>query len=216
MFFGAVAAVFAYTITVTILDRPEGLFIALLFIVMILVISLVSRITRSTELRVQKVHFDVAAEELLDEVLVVNAPVRFIANKIQAGDDEEYREKSLDVRLDNHLDTAETAVFLEVAVDDASEFATHVNVTGVRVGTHRVLRATGPSVPNVLAAVLLAVSAKDDMPSHVYFEWSEKGPGQNALRFLFAGEGDVPPLTHEILRRAEPDPARRPVVHVGG
>ncbi len=216
MFFGAVAAVFAYTITVTILDRPEGLFIALLFIVMILVISLVSRITRSTELRVQKVHFDAAAEELLDEVLVVNAPVRFIANKIQAGDDEEYREKSLDVRLDNHLDTAETAVFLEVAVDDASEFATHVNVTGVRVGTHRVLRATGPSVPNVLAAVLLAVSAKDDMPSHVYFEWSEKGPGQNALRFLFAGEGDVPPLTHEVLRRAEPDPARRPVVHVGG
>jgi hypothetical protein len=216
VFFGTVAAVFVYTITVTILERPGGLFIAMLFIVMILVISLVSRITRSTELRVQKVHFDSAAEELLDEVLVVNAPVRFIANKIQAGDDEEYREKSLDVRLDNHLDTAETAVFLEVQVTDASEFATHVDVTGVRVGTHRVLRATGPSVPNVLAAVLLAVSAKDDMPSHIYFEWSEKGPGQNALRFLFAGEGDVPPLTHEILRRAEPDPAGRPVVHVGG
>ena len=39
---------------------------------------------------------------------------------------------------------------------------------------------------------------------------------ENALRFLFAGEGDVPPLTHEILRRAEPDAAKRPVVHVGG
>lgn len=83
-------------------------------------------------------------------------------------------------------------------------------------GSHRVLRATGPSVPNVLAAVLLAVSEQDDMPSHIYFEWSERAPGQNALRSLFAGEGDVPPLTHEILRRAEPDPAKRPVVHVGG
>ena len=215
-FFGAVAAVFVYTITVTILDRPEGLVIALIFIAMILVISLVSRISRSTELRVQQVTFDDAAEELLDEVLVMNAPVRFIANKIQAGDHDEYREKSLDVRLDNHLDTAETAVFLEVAINDASDFATHVHVTAARVGHHRVLRATGPSVPNVLAAVLLAVSDQDDMPPHVYFEWSEKGPGQNALRFLFAGEGDVPPLTHEILRRAEPDPARRPVVHVGG
>jgi len=215
-FFGAVAAVFGYTISVTILDRPEGLLIALVFIAMIVVVSLVSRISRSTELRVQQVRFDPAAEELLNEVLVVNAPVRFIANKVQAGDDEEYRKKSLDVRLDNHLDLAETAVFLEVEVTDASEFATAVEVTGVRIGPHRVLRATGPSVPNVLAAVLLAVSERDDMPSHVYFEWSEKGPGENVLRFLLAGEGDIPPLTHEILRRAEPDPARRPEVHVGG
>ena len=142
-----------------------------------------------------------------------NAPVRFIANKIQAGDDAEYHEKSLDVRLDNHLDTAETAVFLEVEVNDASDFATTVEVTAARVGHHRVLRATGPSVPNVLAAVLLAVSDQDDMPSHIYFEWSEKGPGQNALRFLFAGEGDVPAAhpRDPAPRRPRPRPApRRP------
>ena len=215
-FFGVVAAVFVYTISVTIIDRPEGLVIALVFIAMIVVISLVSRISRSTELRVHKVTFDKGAQELLDEVLVKNAPVRFIANKIQAGDHAEYDEKSLDVRLDNHLDTAETAVFLEVEVSDASDFTTQVEVTAARVGHHRVLRAMGPSVPNVLAAVLLAVSEEDDMPSHIYFEWSERGPGQNALRFLFAGEGDIPPLTHEILRRAVPDADRRPVVHVGG
>lgn len=177
-FFGVVAAVFIYTITVTVLDRPGGLVIALIFIAMIVVISLFSRISRSTELRVQKVTFDTPAQALLDEVLVKNAPVRFIANKIQAGDDAEYHEKSLDVRLDNHLDLAETAVFLEVEVNDASDFSTTVEVTGVRVGHHRVLRATGPSVPNVLAAVLLAVTEQDDMPSHVYFEWSEKGPGE--------------------------------------
>ena len=33
---------------------------------------------------------------------------------------------------------------------------------------------------------------------------------------ILAGEGDVPPLTHEILRRAEPDATRRPILHVGG
>jgi hypothetical protein len=215
-FFAMVSVVFVYTITDTILQRPGGLLIAAIFITMIVIISLVSRIRRSTELRVAKVTFDQHARELLEEVLVVNAPVRFIANKVQAGDQHEYREKSLDVRLDNHLDDSATAVFLEVEINDASDFSTNVDVTAARVGHHRVLRATGPSVPNVLAAVLLAVSEQDDMPSHIYFEWSEKGPGENALRFLFAGEGDVPPLTHEILRRAEPDPAKRPVVHVGG
>ena len=215
-FFGVVAVVFLYTISVTVLDRPEGLLIALLFIALVVVISLVSRISRSTELRVQQVTFDEGAQELLDEVLVKNAPVRFIANKIQAGDHAEYDEKSLDVRVDNHLDTQETAVFLEVEINDASDFATSVEVTAARVGHHRVLRATGPAVPNVLAAVLLAVSERDDMPSHIYFEWSEKGPGQNALRFLLAGEGDIAPLTHEILRRAESDAERRPQVHVGG
>ena len=176
--FAVVSAVFVYTITDTILQRPGGLLIAGIFITMIVIISLVSRIRRSTELRVAKVTFDQPARDLLDEVLVVNAPVRFIANKVQAGDHDEYREKSLDVRLDNHLDDRATAVFLEVEINDASDFSTDVDVTAARVGHHRVLRATGPSVPNVLAAVLLAVSEQDDMPSHIYFEWSEKGPGR--------------------------------------
>lgn len=59
------------------------------------------------------------------------------------------------------------------------------------------------SVPNTIAAVLLYVRDKTGMPPHVYFEWSEKGPAANAPRFLLAGKGDIPPLTHEILRLTE-------------
>lgn len=200
----------------TIVDRPEGLLIALIFIALIIVISVVSRITRSTELRVQRVEFDESADELLDRAAREPQPVRFIANRLDAGDDNEYREKSMEVKLDNHLRDGDNALFLEVAIDDASDFATTVTVTAACVAGHDVLRATGSSVPNVLAAVLLAVRDRMPEPPHVYFEWSEKGPGRNALRFLFAGEGDVPPLTHEVLRRAEPDAAARPVVHAGG
>jgi hypothetical protein len=216
VFFGLVAAVFVYTSAVTVIEHPGGLIVAGLFILATLVISVVSRAARSTELRIGGVVFDEAATMMLGEVLVVDAPVRFIANKRQAGDDTEYVAKSLDVRMDNHLDAAEVAVFLEVEVDDASDFEATIVVTAERIGGHRVLTASGPSVPNVLAAVLLAVRDIDDMPPHVYFEWSEKAPAENALRFLFAGEGDVPALTHEILRKAEPDATLRPLCHVGG
>jgi len=36
----------------------------------------------------------------------------------------------------------------------------------------------------------------------------------NVMRFIFLGEGDAAPLTHEVLRRAVKDPSLRPVVHV--
>ena len=56
----------------------------------------------------------------------------------------------------------------------------------------------------------------DGAPPQVYMRWTEERPGQLLLDFLIGGRGDVPPITHEILRRAEPQRERRPIVHVGG
>ncbi len=215
-FFAVVSLIFIYTSVVTVAERPEGLVIAAVFVVMILIVSLISRVTRSTELRVPRVVPDEAAEALLVGLVDGEQPVRFIANRLDAGDTEEYREKALEVRVDNHLTRRHKVTFLEVEVTDASDFTAPVPLTAVTVGRHKILRATGVSVPNVLAAVLLYVRNRSTEPPHAYFEWSERDPGANALRFLLAGEGDIPPLTHEILRRAEPDPGRRPQVHVGG
>lgn len=214
--FGLVSLVFIYTSVVTVKDRPEGLWIAFGFIAAILAVSIWSRVGRSTELRVSRVKMDETAKQMVHEVHGIHAPVRFIANRLDAGDDAEYQEKSREVRLDNHLLPNEAAIFLEVDIRDASDFSSEVQVRGVQVGPHRILRATGNSVPNTLAAVLLYVREMTGTPPHIYFEWSEKGPTQNALRFLLAGEGDIPPLTHEVLRVAERDASRRPMVHVGG
>jgi hypothetical protein len=35
------------------------------------------------------------------------------------------------------------------------------------------------------------------------------------LHFLFLGEGNVPWMVHELIRKAEPDRARRPRVVIG-
>ena len=53
------------------------------------------------------------------------------------------------------------------------------------------------------------------MIPHVYFGWTEGNPIAYLLKFLAFGEGDTAPVTREVLRQTEPDPLRRPRIHVG-
>lgn len=68
--------------------------------------------------RVQRVVVTAAARQLLNSAYHLNEPVRFIANRLNEGD-AEYQEKALEVRLDNHLNAGETALFLEVEVRES-------------------------------------------------------------------------------------------------
>jgi hypothetical protein len=88
-------------------------------------------------------------------------------------------------------------------------------VTGEERFGYRILRTESSAVANAIAAVLLHVRDRTDKVPHVYFGWTESNPVVNLLRFLVFGEGEVAPVTREVLRQAEPDPARRPHVHVG-
>ncbi|GAA1396762.1 amino acid transporter [Luteococcus peritonei] len=216
LFFSLISMIFIYTFVTNVLTHPGGLWIALLFVAGIMVVSVWSRATRSTELRVPLVRFDAGAEQMLTEAIATQQPVRFIAHKGQRYDEAEYNYKALEVRLDNHIPNEAGALFLEAHTTDASDFEAPVDVTSAVIGRHRVLRASGTAVPNVLAAVLLEVNRRTSEPPHCYFEWSEKSPVDNMMRFFVSGQGDTPPMVHEILRKAEPEPRWRPQLHVGG
>ena len=70
-------------------------------------------------------------------------------------------------------------------------------------------------MPTALAALLLTIRDETGKNPHVYFEWTEGNPIVQFLRYLFFGQGEVAPVTREVLRGAEPRRERRPRVHVG-
>ena len=212
--FGAITLVFIYTTVVNVVERPDGIKIAAFFIAAVVVVSLVSRALRSTELRTTVVEFDETAERWIAEA-GRRGTVRFIANHPDERNTREYVLKERSEREASHIPMGDPVVFLEVTVRDASEFAAPVRVTGEEIGGFRVLRAEGTAVPNTIAAVLLAIRDRMRKPPHAYFGWAEGNPLKYLARFIFFGEGDIAPTTREILRKAEPDPTKRPVVHVG-
>jgi hypothetical protein len=209
-----IALVFAYTTILNIYERPEGIKIASLFIGAIILVSFVSRAMRSTELRVEKVVLNDTAREFLEEAR--QGTIRIIANRPDRGDVDEYRLKEKQERWNNHIPANDPVLFLEVRPGDVSDFAGILKVRGVRVGAYRVLRTKSPAVPNALAAFLLNARDETGQIPHIYFGWTEGNPLWYVVKFVIFGEGDTAPVTHEILRQAEPDPSRRPAVHVGG
>jgi hypothetical protein len=212
--FMLIALVFIYTTVVNIVEQPEGIKIALIFIAAIVVSSLASRVWRSTELRVERVELDDAAREFIRKA--AKGTVRIITNRIDRGDATEYEAKEKEKRLDNHIPTGEPILFFEVTPGDASEFSGVLKIRGESVDGFQILRTESPAVPNAIAAFLLFLRNETGKLPHVYFGWSEGNPVSYLLKYIAFGEGDTAPVTHEVLRQAEKDPDQRPIVHVGG
>ena len=211
--FAAITLVFVYTTITNVIERPDGVKIASWFIITIVVTSMVSRVMRSTELRIHGVEPDVLARQFIREA--AGAPVRIIANRPDTGLPDEYEHKLRDARESHHLPPDERVLFVEVRPGDVSDFGGVLKVQGVDVGGHHVLRCTSPAIPNAIAALLLYCRDETGKIPHAYFGWTEGNPIVYLLKFLAFGEGDTAPVTREVLRQCEHNPMRRPRIHVG-
>ncbi|TKA10156.1 APC family permease [Actinacidiphila oryziradicis] len=212
--FAVIAVIFLYTTAVNVVERPDGVKIGACFIAGIIAVSLLSRIARAFELRVTSVLFDDMAMRFVRDT--AHRKIRFIANEPDSRDVAEYRDKLQQIRADHDLPADEDFVFVEITVRDPSDFESELRVRGeVLHGRYRVLAVESSTIPNALAAMLLDVRDLTGQRPHIYFEWTEGNPLAQFLRFFLFGQGEVAPVTREVLREAEPDRARRPHVHVG-
>nr|WP_240972744.1 amino acid transporter [Nonomuraea sp. FMUSA5-5] len=214
--FTVLTLVLLYALVENIREKPDGITISALFILGIIVISLISRVTRTTELRADRIEFDEAARRFVADSLAYDGQLNLIANRRQRGDKAEYEAKEAEQRGMNPVPGRADVLFLEIDVIDPSEFSNVLRVHGVEVDGHRVLRAESPAAPNAIAAILLALRDATEVRPHCYFEWAEGAPLMHMFRYLILGRGDTAPVVREIVRAAEPDPARRPGIHVGG
>ncbi|MEU3991205.1 amino acid transporter [Streptomyces platensis] len=212
--FAVIAVVFLYTTVANIIERPDGVKIGACFIAGIILLSFLSRLARAFELRVTSVVLDDTAERFIRDI--AHRKIRFIANEPDQRDVAEYRDKLNQIRTDNDLPVSEDFIFVEVTVGDPSEFESELRVRGeVLHGRYRVLCLESSTISNALAALLLHVRDTTGGRPHIYFEWTEGNPFAQFLRFFLFGQGEVAPVTREVLREAEPDRERRPRVHVG-
>jgi hypothetical protein len=212
--FAVIVVIFVYTTIVNMIERPDGLKIAGLFIVAIILVSILSRVRRSFQLRATSIVLDEAAKGFIARDAEDNGAVRIISHEPDVNTAEEYRNKSRDERHYSHIPTRAPIIFLEVHKSDSSDFEEELEVRGVMQFGYRVLQVKSGNVPGTAAAVLLAIRDATGVVPDIYFEWTEGNPLQNMLRFLVTGKGEIAPVTREVLRESEPNPKRRPAVHV--
>jgi hypothetical protein len=210
--FTAITLLFVWIAGAIVWANPSSILITLLFIVTIIVTSMLSRWWRSTEFRFEGFEFaSPDAEQKWDairrweiSVLVPHRPGQFSIS-----------EKERMIRFRHRIPAEIPIIILMVDLGDTSDFSQRPLLNVCREEARDVLRVSRcVSVAHVIAAIGLEFS-KVGEPPEIHFGWSEESPLSANLNFLLFGQGNVPWLVHDLLRRHEPDPTKRPHVIIG-
>jgi hypothetical protein len=212
VYFGLVTAVFLYTTVANMIIRTDGIVISSCFIAAIVVASIISRAYRSTELRFHGFRFaDEQSRFLWDSMKHLEFPVLVPHRPGHRS----LVEKEAIIRAEHRLGAEVPIVFLEAEVGDPSDFYQTPLMEVKEEGGRYIIRVSQcASIPHVIAAVLLELS-KFGKPPELHFGWSNESPLAANVNFLLFGEGNIPWLVRELIRKAEPNPERQPRIIIG-
>lgn len=188
-----VAGVFAFTLIENVIERPDGIIIASIFIAVTVIVSGVSRYIRATELRVSEVSFcDAASRDLWSEI--VNKRVNVVP----------VRTASLDARrnkreeIHRHYKVEAPLAFLHVfLVDNRSEFLAPLKIEVVREDGDYIVHVSGAiAIANTIAYISELID-----PIAIFLGLTRRSMVEQSLKFLLLGEGENGLLVYQILLR---------------
>ena len=195
----------------TIAISRAGLEIAISLGIGIFATSAFSRWRRSTELRFSGFEFtDPVSEQTWQELcglhfqaLVPHRPGRHT-----------HVEKEQRIRKQHRLPPEVRLVFIEAELGDPSDF---YHIPLMRIvrdrGSDRILVSRCASIAHVIAAIAVEMT-RVGSPPEIHFGWSDETPLAANLNFLLFGQGNVPWMVRELIRKAIPDAERRPRIFV--
>ncbi len=208
-----ITLVFVYTTVANVIEKPDGIKIAAFFILTILATSLWSRVLRARELRFAGFKIsDPESRFLWDTIrdleITVLVPHRPGRRSLAA--------KEAQIRREHRIPRDLMIVFVEVELDDTSDFLNEPDLWVKQEEGRYVVKITGAaSIAHTLAALALEM-AKVGRPPEVHFGWSDESPLSVSFGSLLFGEGNVPWMVRDLIRRSEPDETKRPVIIIAG
>lgn len=201
-----VSAVFAYTLAANVIERPDGVIIASIFISFILLVGVISRYRRATELRVIGLEF---VDERSKELWTTITDHKVDLAPYTPGDAVQRSRVATKIR-ENYKANGPFAFINVQLLDNRSEFISPLRVHVERDCDNYLLQVSQA----VATANAIAFLSEELKPRNVFLELSRRNVTAQALRFLLLGEGEVGLQVYNILLRRwqmdSPDSEQRP------
>ncbi|MDP2304487.1 MAG: hypothetical protein Q8P18_00500 [Pseudomonadota bacterium] len=190
--FALITLVFSFAFADNVYERPDGIVIASVFILSILVLGALSRYWRATEFRVERLVFANPESEKLWEQMRPRK-VHFVT--VKHADTAYSRVKA---RIKKHYSVQGPMAFLHVELaTDRSDFDSALSLRVQRLGDdYRITVHNAVAVANTVAFI----SEQLD-PISIFLGLTRENPMTQAFRYLIWGEGETGILVYQILLR---------------
>jgi len=206
-YFWLVTAVFGYTLVDNVIERPEGVVIATVFIFTVLTIGSISRLARSTELRVANLTFQ-GAESAEKWPQIVGKKVHLVP--LRTHNASARKKKLADIR--KYYSIKGPVAFIHVhLLDNRSEFLSDLRLTVRSDDEDFVIEVHGASA---IANTIAYVSESID-PISIFLGLTRLNLMGQALRYVLWGEGETGLMVYTILLKyweSTPEDDVRPLI----